>query len=60
MAMSHDNLLNYMKTNFALVQYHKYSIGDIENLIPFEREVYVSLLIMHLKEEKERLKRNHQ
>jgi hypothetical protein len=58
MAMSHDNLLNYMKTNFALIQYHKYSIGDIERLMPFEREIYVSLLIMHLKEEKERIERN--
>jgi hypothetical protein len=33
------------------MQYHKYSLTEVENLIPWEREVYVSLLIQHLKEE---------
>ena len=38
--------------NFALMQYHKYSLDELENMIPFEREIYVSLLIKHLEEEK--------
>jgi hypothetical protein len=42
--------------SFALMQYHKYSLEDIENMIPFEREIYVSLLTAYLKEENERLK----
>jgi len=42
--------------NFSLLQYHKYSLDEIENMIPFEREVYVALLIQHLEEEKQRLK----
>lgn len=33
---------------------HKYSLTEIENLIPWEREVYVSLLIQHINEEKKR------
>ena len=33
------------------MQYHKYSLTEIENLIPWEREVYVSLIIQRLKEE---------
>jgi hypothetical protein len=33
------------------MQHHKYSLTEVENLIPWEREVYVSLLIQHLKEE---------
>jgi len=44
-------LEGYFRTNFALMQYHKYSLTEVENLIPWEREVYVSLLIQHLKEE---------
>jgi hypothetical protein len=44
-------LEGYFRTNFALLQYHKYSLTEVENLIPWEREVYVSLLIQHLKEE---------
>ncbi len=41
--------------NFALMQYHKYSLEEIENMIPFEREIYVALLVQHLEEEKQRL-----
>ena len=33
------------------MQHHKYSLGEIDNMIPWEREVYVSLLIDYLKEE---------
>ena len=33
------------------MQHHKYSLGEIDNMIPWEREVYVSLLIEYLKEE---------
>jgi hypothetical protein len=27
---------------------HKYSIADIENLMPFERDLYVDMLAAHL------------
>ena len=36
------------------MQFHKYSLTEIENMIPWEREVYVKLLLNHLEEEKER------
>ncbi len=45
------DLENYYKLNFALMQYHKYSLTEIENLMPWERDVYVSLLKQHLEEE---------
>jgi hypothetical protein len=41
--------------NFALMQYHKYSLKEIEEMLPFEREIYVAMLIQHLEEEKQRL-----
>ena len=53
-ALSHDSLTNYFETNFALMQHHKYSLSELENMLPWEREVYVSLLVNDLKEEKER------
>ena len=43
-------LENYYKLNFALMQYHKYSLTEIENLMPWERDVYVALLKPHLEE----------
>ena len=33
-----------------MIQHHKYSISEIENLIPFERDLYVQMLLNHLKE----------
>jgi hypothetical protein len=46
------DLENYFKLNFALIQYHKYSLTEIENMMPWERDVYVSLLQQHLEDEK--------
>tara|TARA_B100001996_G_scaffold380820_1_gene369004 strand:+ start:1644 stop:1814 length:171 start_codon:yes stop_codon:yes gene_type:complete len=45
------DLENYYKLNFALMQYHKYSLTEIENIIPWERDVYVELLKQHLEDE---------
>jgi len=45
------DLENYFKLNFSLMQYHKYSLTEIENMIPWERDVYVGLLKDHLEEE---------
>jgi hypothetical protein len=53
----HDSLMNHYKTNFALMQHHKYSLTELNDMIPWERDVYVNLLIGHLKEEEERIKR---
>ena len=43
-----------MHTNFAMMQYHNYSLIELENMIPWEREVYVLLLSQFLEEEKKR------
>lgn len=51
----YDTLKNYYETNFALMQHHKYSLTELETMIPWERTIYVSLLVNYLKEEKERL-----
>jgi len=42
------------------MHHHKYSLTEIENMIPWEREIYVSLLINHIKEENERIKLEQQ
>ena len=54
--MSSESLVNYYKTNFALMQHHKYSLTEIEEMIPFEREIYITLLTQFIKEENERIK----
>ena len=41
------------------MQHHNYSLADLENMIPFEREIYVAMLVQHIKEENERIKREN-
>jgi len=53
MSLSHNTLKNYYETNFALMQYHKYSLAEIENLMPWEREIYVNMLLNYLEKKKE-------
>ena len=45
-----------MRTNFGLMQHHKYSLTEIENLIPWEREIYLTLLAQYVEEENNRQK----
>jgi len=49
--MSHNSLGNYYQTNFALMQHHKYSLEELENMIPFERSIYVTLLTDFIEKE---------
>ena len=43
-----------MMTNFAMMQHHKYSLTELENMIPWERDIYVNLLMQYIAEEKQR------
>jgi len=40
---------------FSMAQHHKYSITEIENLIPYERDLYVDMLMSYLEEQKQEL-----
>jgi hypothetical protein len=40
------------------MQHHNYSLTELEEMIPFEREIYISLLLNYLEEEKQRLESN--
>lgn len=49
----HNDVTSYYETNFALMQYHSWSISEIEDMIPWEREIYIKYLQNYL--EKKRL-----
>ena len=38
-----------------MIQHHGWGLEDIENMMPWEREVYVGLLLQHIKEENQRI-----
>ncbi len=58
MCLSHTNLAQYYDSTFQLMQYHNYSLNEIDGLIPWEREVYLSMLMEHIKEQKEQAQRD--
>jgi len=37
--------------NFSLMEEHKYSLTELDNMIPWEREIYTSLLIKQINED---------
>lgn len=43
--------------NYQLIQNYKYSLTDIEMMMPWEREIYLSMLIDQVKQEKEERQR---
>ena len=57
--MAHTNLESYFRVDFALMQHHKYSLADIENMMPWEREVYVTLLTQYIEEENLKQQQNN-
>jgi|TARA_B100000029_G_C16987208_1_gene746043 hypothetical protein len=39
-----------------MIQHHKWSLTELDNMFPFERQIYVKLLVQHIKEENEKIK----
>ena len=39
-----------------MMQHHKYSLTELDNLMPFERDIYVELLVNYIREENDRIK----
>ena len=38
------------------MQHHKYSLTELDNMMPWERQIYIDMLVRFLEEENERLK----
>lgn len=49
----YDDITNYYKTMFSMMQFHKYSLTELENMIPWEKFVYIDLLSDYLKRKEE-------
>jgi len=54
LSMSHETLANMLETNFQMMQNYHYALHELENMTPWERRVYVGMLIQWIKEENER------
>ena len=41
------------------MQHHKYSLTELDDMMPWEREIYIGLLEKHIKEENERVEQEN-
>jgi hypothetical protein len=42
------------------MQHHKYSLTELDNMMPWERQIYIDLLLKHLEQEREKIKEEQQ
>ena len=57
--LSHETLESCFKTNFLMMQHFKYSLAELEGMMPWEREVYLMLLNDHLEEKQRQEERSN-
>ena len=55
--MIDNSLVKMFNENFSMMQHHNYSLTEIENMIPWEREIYVGLLLNWIEEENKRIEK---
>lgn len=54
--LSVETLKIMYETNYALIESKIFSLNDLENMIPWERKVYIGLHIKSIEEQKERIR----
>lgn len=50
----YDNLMNYYKTNFNLQKFHHYSLTELDNMVPWEKHLYIDMIKQYVKEQNEK------
>ena len=40
------------------MQHHKYSLTELDNMMPWERDIYVAMLIQYIEQENQKIKEN--
>jgi hypothetical protein len=43
-----------------MIHHHDWHLTELEDMLPFERELYVDMLLNHLEEERQKLQANKQ
>ena len=51
--LNHESLESHYLTNFSLMQHHKYSLTELNEMIPFERQIYLQLLKNWIEEQEQ-------
>jgi len=51
--LGYDSLMNHFRTNFTLMQEHKYSLAELENMMVWEKFIYVDMLKQLIKHQED-------
>jgi len=54
--LSVETLKTMYETNYALIESKIFSLNELDNMIPWERKVYIGLHIKNIEEQKERIR----
>ena len=54
LALGHDSWMNHQKTNFILMHRFNHSMTELDKMLPYEREVFITLLLQHLEKQKQK------
>lgn len=52
--LCHSSLVMYYQTIFAMAQHYGYQISELESIMPYERDIYVAMLVDHLKKQEDK------
>jgi len=39
-----------------MMQHHNYSLTELDDMVPWEREIYITMLIQHIEKENEKMR----
>tara|TARA_R100000030_G_C3146680_1_gene97143 strand:+ start:305 stop:493 length:189 start_codon:yes stop_codon:yes gene_type:complete len=53
--MAHISVKLYYELNWNMMFHHNFSLTEIENMMPWEREIYIGLTMKYIEEENERV-----
>ena len=53
MSFSDNSLHNYYQTTFLMMKEHNFTLSEIENMLPWEKFIYESLIIKYLQQKQE-------
>ena len=56
LALSHTSLGSYYQLIFSMKQHHNWSIHEIEEMLPWERDIYTTMLTNWIKEENDKIR----
>lgn len=57
--LHHDTLANYYQVLFTMKQHHHWSIQEIENLLPWEKQIYQTMLQREIEAENDRIRQRN-